>query len=171
MTTTQYQVIQEVWNSIQLARASTKMNTDNLEDLEERFETLTEQLNIAYRKVTEDMNGGMTYLYQSLHGLATQASQFSGLVHQLLAQTAEGEEKIVALQVANKSNNDNLEILAQIVQAEAKKRNEHDSHLETWARKKNQEVLGLKSDKTLTKGQVAQLQEQLREEQAFRLNN
>ena len=131
MTTAQHQVIQEVWNSIQLARASTKMNTDDLEALEERFETLTEQLNIVYRKVTEDMNRGMTYLHQNLHGLATQTSQFSGLVHQQLARTAEGEEKIVALQVANKSNNDNLEILAQIVQAEAKKRNKHDSHLET----------------------------------------
>ena len=48
MTTAQHQVIQEVSNSIQLARASTKMNTDDLEALEERFETLTEQLNIAY---------------------------------------------------------------------------------------------------------------------------
>ena len=171
MTTAQYQVIQEVWNSIQLARASTKMNNDDLEDLEEQFETLTEQLNIAYQKVTEDMTGGMTYLHQNLHGLATQASQFSGLVHQQLARTAEGEEKIIALQVANKSNNDNLEILAQIVQAEARKRNEHDSHLETCAQMKNQEVSGLKSDITLTKGQVARLQEQLREEQAFRLNN
>ena len=70
MTTAQHQVIQEVWNSIQLARASTKMNTDDLEALEERFENLTEQLNIAYRKVTEDMTGGMTYLHQNLHGLA-----------------------------------------------------------------------------------------------------
>ena len=117
------------------------------------------------------MTGGMTYLHQNLHGLATQASQFSGLIHQQLARTAKGNEKIVALQVANKSNNDNLEILAQIVQAEAKKRNEHDSHLENWARKKNQEVSGLESDTTLTKGQVARLQKQLREEQAFRMNN
>ena len=77
------------------------------------------------------MTGGRTYLHKNLHGLATQASQFSGHVHQQLAQTAEGEEKIVALQVANKSNNDNLEILAQIVQAEAKKRNEQDSHLKS----------------------------------------
>ena len=137
------------------------MNTDDLEALEERFENLTEQLNIAYRKVTEDMSGGMTYLHQNLHRLVTQASQFSGLVHQQLARTAEGEEKIVAFQVANKSNNDNLEILAQIVQAEAKKRNKHDSHLQSWARKKNQEVSGLKSDTILTKGQVARLQEQL----------
>ena len=41
MTTAQHQVIQDVWNSIQLARASTKMNTDDLEALEERFENLT----------------------------------------------------------------------------------------------------------------------------------
>ena len=73
--------------------------------------------------------------------------------------------------VANKSNNDNLEILAQIVQAEAKKRNEHDSQHESWARKNNQAVSGLKSNTTQTKGQVACLQEQLREKQAFRLNN
>ena len=171
MTTAQHQVIQEVWNSIQLARASTKMNTDDLEALEERLGNLTEQLNIAYRKVMEDMTGGMTYFHQNLHRLAMQASQFSRLVHQQLARTAEGEEKIVALQVANKSNNDNLEILAQIVQAEDKKKNEHDSHLESCARKKNQEVSGLKSDTTLTKGQVVRLQEQLREGQAFRLNN
>ena len=73
--------------------------------------------------------------------------------------------------MVKKSNNDNLEILAQIVQAEAKKRNKHDFHLESWAQKKNQEVAGLKSITTLTKGQVARLQEQLRDEQAFRLNN
>ena len=57
----------------------------------------------------------MNYLHQNLHGFATQASQFSGLVHQQLARMAEQEEKIVALQVANKSNNDNLEILARFV--------------------------------------------------------
>ena len=42
MTTAQHQVIQEVWNSIQLARASTKMNMDDLEAQEERFKNLTE---------------------------------------------------------------------------------------------------------------------------------
>ena len=161
LTTAQHQVIQEGWNSIQLARARTKMNTDDLEAIEEQFENLTAQLNIAYRKVMEDMTGGITYLHQNLHGLSTQVSQFSGLIHQQLARTAEGEEKIVALEVANKSNNNNLEILAQLVQGAAKKRNEHDSHLETWAWKKKQEVSGLKSDTTLTKGQVAKLLEQL----------
>ena len=129
MTTAQHQVIMEVWNSIQLARQSTKMNEENLEALEDRFDALTQELNVAYRKITGDTAEGMNYLHQNLHGLATQASQFSGLVHQQLARTAEGEEKIVALQVANKSNNDNLEILAQIVQAEAARRNELDTKL------------------------------------------
>ena len=58
------------------------MNMDDLKALEERFENLTVQLNIAYWKVTEDITGGMTYLHQNLHGLAIQASQFLGLVHQ-----------------------------------------------------------------------------------------
>ena len=119
MTTVQHRVIMEVWNSIQLARQSTKMNEEDLPALEDRFEMLTHELNVAYRKITEDTAGGMNYLHENLHGRATQASQFSGLVHQQIARTAEGEEKIVVLQVANKSNNDNLEILAQIVQAEA----------------------------------------------------
>ena len=82
MTTAQHQVIMEVWNSIQLARQSTKMNEEDLQALEDRFETLTHELNVAYRKITEDTAGGMNYLHQNLHGLATQASQFSGLVHQ-----------------------------------------------------------------------------------------
>ena len=43
MTTAQHQVIMEVWNSIQLARQSTKMNEEDLEALEDRFETLTQE--------------------------------------------------------------------------------------------------------------------------------
>ena len=105
----------KVWNSIQLALQSTKMNDEDLKALEDRFESHTQELNVAYRKITGDMAGGMNYLHQNLHGLATQASQFSGLVQQQLARTAEAEEKIVVLQVANKSNNDNLEVLALIV--------------------------------------------------------
>ena len=161
MTTAQHQVIMEVWNSIQLARQSTKMNEEDLEALEDRFETLTQELNVAYRKITGDTAEGINYLHQNLHGLATQASQFSGLVHQQLARTAEGEEKIVALQVANKSNNDNLEILAQIVQAEAARRNELDTKLDSWARKKNQEVSALRGDTTLTKEEITQLRNEL----------
>lgn len=168
MTTAQHQVIMEVWNSIQLARQSTKMTEDDLQALEDRFETLTHELNVAYRKITEDTAGGMNYLHQNLHGLATQASQFSGLVHQQLARTAEGEEKIVALQVANKSNNDNLEILAQIVQAEAARRNKLDSELDSWARKKNQEVSALKCDTTLTKDEITQLRNELQWERTNR---
>ena len=43
MTTAQHQVIMEVWNSIQLARQSTKMNEEDLEALEDRFEALTQE--------------------------------------------------------------------------------------------------------------------------------
>ena len=168
MTTAQHQVIMEVWNSIQLARQSTKMNEEDLQALEDRFETLTYELNVAYRKITEDTAGGMNYLHQNLHGLATQASQFSGLMYQQLARTAEGEEKIVILQVANKSNNDNLEILAQIVQAEAARRNELDTKLDTWARKKNQEVSALRGDTTLTKEEITQLRNELQWERTNR---
>ena len=168
MTTAQHQVIMEVWNSIQLARQSTKMNEEDLQALKDRFETLTHELNVAYRKITEDTARGMNYLHQNLHGLATQASQFSGLVHQQLARTAEGEEKIIALQVANKSNNDNLEILAQIVQAEAARRNELDTKLDSWARKKNQEVSVLRGDTTLTKEEITQLRNELQWERTNR---
>ena len=168
MTTAQHQVIMEVWNSIQLARQSTKMNEEDLEALEDRFEALTQEMNVPCRKITEDMAGGMNYLHQNLHGLATQASQFSGLVHQQLARTAEGDEKIVALQVANKSNNDNLEILAQIVQAEAAQRNELDTKLDTWARKKNQKVSALRGDTTLTKEEITQLRNELQWERTNR---
>ena len=168
MTTAQHQVIMEVWNSTQLAKQSTKMNEEDLQALEDRFETLTHELNVAFRKITEDMAGGMNYLHQNLHGLATQASQFSGLVHQQLARTAEGEEKIVALQVANKSNNDNLEILAQIVQAEAARRNELHTKLDTWARKKNQEVSASRGDTMLTKEEITQLRNELQWERTNR---
>ena len=82
-------------------------------------------------------------------------------MHQKLAHTAEAEEKIIALQVANKSNNDNLEILAQIIQAEAAQRNDLDTKLDTWARKKNQEVSALRGDTTLTKEEITQLRNEL----------
>ena len=168
MTTVQHQVIMEVWNSIQLARQSTKMNEEDLEALEDRFESLTQELNVAYRKITGDTAEGMNYLHQNRHGLATQGSQFSGLMHQQLARTAEGEEKIVALQVANKSNNDNLEILDQIVQAEVARRNELDTKLDSWARKKNQEVSALRGDTTLTKEEITQLRNELQWERTNR---
>ena len=76
----------------------------------------------------------MKFLYEHLHGISIQASQFSGLVHQQITKTAEGDAKIVALQVANQSNNDNLEILAQIVQAEKSNRLERDGALDNWVR-------------------------------------
>ena len=117
-----------------------------------------------------DTAEGMNYLHQNLHGLATQASQFSGLVHQQLTRTAEGAGKIVVLQVANKSNNDNLnlEILAQIVQAEAVQMNELNTKLDSWARKKNQEVSALRGDTMLTKEEIIQLRNELQWERTNR---
>ena len=66
MTTAQHQVIMEVWNSIQLARQSMKMNEEDLEALEDRFESLTQELNMAYRKISGDTAEGMNYLHQNL---------------------------------------------------------------------------------------------------------
>ena len=86
--------------------------------MEVRFNSLVAEVNNAYKKITQDTKRGMQFLYEHLHAISIKASQFSGLVHQQLTQTAEGDAKIVALQVTNQSNNDNLEILAQIVQAE-----------------------------------------------------
>ena len=63
--------------------------------------------------------------------------------------------------MANKSNNDNLEILAQIVQPDAAQRNELDTKLDTWARKKNQELSVLRGDTTLTKEEITQLRNEL----------
>ena len=108
----------------------------------------------------------MQYLQQHLHGLATQASQFTSMVHQHIHRTAEGEEKITALQVANESNNDNLEILDPIVQGKAALRNDKDSTIEHWAKQKNKAVSELLGDSTLTKEQVSQLRNELQWERA-----
>ena len=166
MTTAQQQVVQAVWDSIQLARKSSKINSEDLAQLEQWFDSLTSELNRAYREITMDRKSEMQYLQQHLHGLATQASQFSSMVHQHIHRTAEGEEKIVALQVANKSNNDNLKILAQIVQGEAALQNNKDSKIEHWAKQKNKEVSELLGDTTLTKKQVSQLRNELQWERA-----
>ena len=109
---------QAAWQAIQLARQDSRMTRNNLHDLEERFDSLVAELKKAYNRITQDTEGGMKFLYELLHSSSIQASQFSGLVHQQITKTAEGDAKIVALQVAKQSNNDNLEILAQIVQAE-----------------------------------------------------
>ena len=96
----------------------------------------------------------MKFLYEDLHGISIQASQFSGRVHQQITKTAEGDAMTVALQVANQSNNDNLEILAQIVQAEKNHRLERDGALDNWVGGRNQDISELKGDTTLTKEQV-----------------
>ena len=115
MTIAQQRMAQADWQAIRLARQDMRITQTELHDLEERFDSLIGELNKAYRRITDDTEGGMKFLYEHLHGISIQASQFSGLVHQQITRTAEGDAKIVALQVANQSNNDNLEILAQIV--------------------------------------------------------
>ena len=69
--------------------------------------------------------------------------------------------KIVALQVANQSNNDNLEILAQIVQAEKNNRLERDGALDNCVRRRNPDFSELKGDTTLTKEKVRKVQMEL----------
>ena len=107
-----------------------RITRNNLHDLEERFDSLVAELNKAYNRITQDTEGGIKFLYEHLHGISIQASQFSGLVHQQITRAAEGDEKIVALQVANQSNNDNLEILAQIVEADKNHQIERDGALD-----------------------------------------
>ena len=75
-------MVQAAWESIQLARNSTKINSEELARLEARFDFLTNELNCAYVEITTDMKSGIQYLRQDLHGLATQASQFSSMVYQ-----------------------------------------------------------------------------------------
>ena len=137
------------------------MTLSELHDLKERFDSLVGELNIAYRRITDDTEGGMRFLYEHLHGISIQASQFSGLVHQQITKTAEGDAKIVALQVTNQSNNDNLEILAQIVQAEKNHRLQRDGALDHWVRGRNQDISQLKGDTTLTNEQVRKVQMEL----------
>ena len=72
----------------------------------------------------------MKFLYEHLHGISIQAREFSGLVLQQITKTAEGDPKNVAQQVANQSNNDNLEIRAQIVQADMEHRLQRDEALD-----------------------------------------
>ena len=110
------------------------MSKEKLYNLEVRFDSLVAEPHSAYRKITQDTKGGMQFLYEHLHTISIQASQFSGLVHQQLTQTAEGNAKIVALQVTNQSNNNNLEILAQIVQAEKNHHQQRDGDLDNWVR-------------------------------------
>ena len=154
MTIAQQRMAQAAWQAIQLARQDSRITRNDLHDLEERFDSLVAELNKAYNRITQDTEGGMKFLYEHLHGISIQASQFSGLVHQQITKTAEGDAKIVALQVANQSNNDNLEILAQIVQAEKNHRLERDGALDNWVRGQNQDISELKGNTTLPKEQV-----------------
>ena len=140
MTIAQQRMAQAAWASIQVARQDDRITEKELFDLEERFDSLVGELNNTYRQITNDTERGMQFLYKHLHGISIQALQFSGLVHQQNTKTAEGDAKIVALQVANQSNNDNLETLAQIVQAEKNHRLQLDGALDNWVRGRNQDI-------------------------------
>ena len=166
MTIAQQRMDHAAWQAIQLARQDSTITRNNLHDLEERFDSLVAELNRAYNRITQDIEGGMKFLYEHLHGISFQPSQFSGLVHQQITKTAEGDAKIVVLQVANQSTNDNLEILAQIVQAERNHRLERDRALDNCVRGQNQDISELKGNTTLTKEQVRKVQMELNWERA-----
>ena len=118
MTIAQQRMAQAIWQSIQLARQDTRILKEELYNLEVRFDSQVAELNNSYKKITQKTKRGMQFLYKHLQAISIQASQFSGLVHQQFTQTTKGDAKIVALQVTNQSNKDNLEILAQSVPAE-----------------------------------------------------
>ena len=87
-------------------------------------------------------------------------------MHQHITKTVEGDAKIVSLQVANQSNNDNLEILAQILQAEKDYCLQRDRALENWVRVRNQDTSEFKGDTTLTKIEVRRIQMEIDWEKA-----
>src|SRR6266705_1872781 len=76
LTVAQQQVIQAVWDNIQLARQSAEITKEDLSHLEDRFTSLIDQLNKAYFQITRDQKNGLEYLHHHLYDLATQASQF-----------------------------------------------------------------------------------------------
>ena len=82
MTTAPHQVSQSVWETIQMARFNSNLTAEELRALEARFDTLTDEHNRDYGEITTDTRIGIHYLQQHLHGLATQARQFSATVNQ-----------------------------------------------------------------------------------------
>ena len=108
MTIAQQRMAHAVWQSIQSARHNQRIMTIKLQKLEARFDYLESERNNAYRRITHDTEGGMKFLYEHLHSISIQASQFSGLVHQQITKTAEGDAKIVTVQVTNQINNGDL---------------------------------------------------------------
>ena len=63
--------------------------------LEVRFDSLVAELNYAYRRITQDTEGGMRFLYEHLHCISIQASQFSGMVHQQITKMVEGMQRLL----------------------------------------------------------------------------
>ena len=167
MTINQQRMAQAAWQAIQLARQDTKITRNELHDLEERFDSLVGKLNKTYNRIPGDSEGGMKFLYEHLHGISIQASQFSGFVHLQITKTAEGDAKSVALQVAKQSNNHNLEILALIVQAEKNHRLQRKGAIDNWVRERKHDISELKGDITLTKNKDRKIQMKLDWEKAL----
>ena len=74
-----------------MAQFQSNLMAEELRMLEARFDTLTNELNRAYTEISMDTRIGMHYLQQQMHGLATQARQFSANVHQQIARAKVGE--------------------------------------------------------------------------------
>ena len=74
MTIAQQRMAQAVWQSIQLATQDVRISKEELYNLEVRFDSLVPELNNAYRRITQDTEGGMRFLYEHLHGISIQAS-------------------------------------------------------------------------------------------------
>ena len=59
MTIAQQRMAQAVRQSIQLARQDARISEEELYNLKVRFDFLVAELNNAYRKITQDTEGGM----------------------------------------------------------------------------------------------------------------
>ena len=59
MTIAQQRMAQAVWQSIQLARQNARISKEELYNLEVRFDSLVEQLNNAYMRITQDIEEEM----------------------------------------------------------------------------------------------------------------
>ena len=82
MTIAQQQMVHAIWQSIQPARQDQKITALELRELEASFNSHVSELNNAYRRISNDTEGGMKFLYEHIHGINIQASQFSSLVRQ-----------------------------------------------------------------------------------------
>ena len=113
--------------------------------------------------------GVLEAIYDHLRSLATQAVEFSNMVHTEIAKTAEDDRsRVTALQKALEHHAANFSILYQIVKSEQEHREKIQSELSKWASQKEVEVPTLQGDNTLTREQVAALQQMLAKDESLR---